>query len=100
MLLLRVRVDMGAMAMKGYYAFPKAHALLEPHHQIGKYHIQDTRLGVGSYYSAEVQKLCLKQHVDINKSDTIFSFFYHIIIFSFLFFLVCLNVCLDNYLTQ
>ena len=24
----------GAMAMKGYSAFPKAPALLEPHHQI------------------------------------------------------------------
>ena len=29
---LRVRVDLGAMAMKGYSAFPKAPALLEPHH--------------------------------------------------------------------
>ena len=28
------RVDLGAMAMKGYSAFPKAPALLEPHHQI------------------------------------------------------------------
>ena len=26
------RVDPGAMAMKGYFAFPKAPALLEPHH--------------------------------------------------------------------
>ena len=31
---LRARVDLGAMAMKGYSAFPKAPALLEPHHQI------------------------------------------------------------------
>ena len=30
---LRVQVDQGAMAMKGYSAFPKAAALLEPHHQ-------------------------------------------------------------------
>ena len=28
------RVDLGAMAMKGYFAFPEALALLEPHHQI------------------------------------------------------------------
>ena len=29
-----VRVDLGAMAMKGCSAFPKAPASLEPHHQI------------------------------------------------------------------
>ena len=28
------RVDLGAMAMKGYSTFPKTPALLEPHHQI------------------------------------------------------------------
>ena len=33
-LLLQARVDLGAMAMKGYSTFPKAPALLEPHHQI------------------------------------------------------------------
>ncbi len=27
-------VDLGAMAIKGYSALPKAPALLEPHHQI------------------------------------------------------------------
>ena len=31
---LRARVDLGAMATKEYSAFPKAPALLEPHHQI------------------------------------------------------------------
>ena len=46
MLPLRARVDLGAMAMKGYSAFPKAPALLEPHHQIVYCHIQDTRWGV------------------------------------------------------
>ena len=30
----RARVELGAMAMKGYSAFPKAPASLEPHHQI------------------------------------------------------------------
>ena len=30
----RARVDLGAMAMKGYYTFLKATALLEPHPQI------------------------------------------------------------------
>ena len=34
MLLLRVRVDLGAMAMKGYFAVSKAPALLELQHQI------------------------------------------------------------------
>ena len=31
---LRVRMDLEAMAMKGYSAFPKAQGLLEPHYQI------------------------------------------------------------------
>ena len=30
----QARVDLGAMAMEGYSAFPKAPALLEPYHQI------------------------------------------------------------------
>ena len=34
MLLLQAKVDLGVVAMKGYFAFPKAPALLEPHHQI------------------------------------------------------------------
>ena len=33
-LLLWARVDLGAMTIKGYFAFPKTLALLEPHHQI------------------------------------------------------------------
>ena len=48
MLPLRARVDLRAMAMKGYSAFPKAPALLEPHHQIV------SRTLVGGYPSAEV----------------------------------------------
>ena len=32
-LLGQARVNLGAMAMKGYFAFYKAPALLEPHHQ-------------------------------------------------------------------
>ena len=39
----RARVDLAAMAMKGCSIFPKAPALLEPHHQIVSCHIQDTR---------------------------------------------------------
>ena len=44
MLLFQARVDLGEMAMKGYYAFPKAPALLELHHQIALCYIQNTHL--------------------------------------------------------
>ena len=54
MLPLWARVDLGAMAMKGYSALPKAPAILEPYHQIVYCHIQDTHCG-GSYPSAEMQ---------------------------------------------
>ena len=57
----RARVNLGAMAMKGCSAFPKAAASLEPHHQIVWNHIQDTlwdggvlplcRTAVGVFYS-------------------------------------------------
>ena len=53
---LWARVDLGVMAMKGYSAFPKTLALLEPHHQIISYYIQDTRWrGGGLTPSAEKQ---------------------------------------------
>ena len=42
----RVRVDMKAMAAKGYSEFPKDPELLEPHHQIVKCHVQGTCRGV------------------------------------------------------
>ena len=38
-------MDLEAMAMKGYSAFPKAPALLKPHHQIVLSHITHTRKG-------------------------------------------------------
>ena len=41
------RVNLGAMAMKEYIAFPKAPALLELHHEIVYCHIQDIRWGEG-----------------------------------------------------
>ena len=44
-LLLWVRVDLGAMAMKGYSTFPKAPTWLEPHH-----HIQDIHWRKGLNY--------------------------------------------------
>ena len=42
---LQTRVDLRAMAIKGYSTFPKAPALLEPRHQIVYFHIQETRWG-------------------------------------------------------
>ena len=42
------RVDLRAMPMKRYSAFPKARALLEPHYQIVLCHILDTRWGLTS----------------------------------------------------
>ena len=42
---LLARLDLGAMAMKRYSTFPKAPALLKPHHQIVLCHIKDTRWG-------------------------------------------------------
>ena len=34
LLLLWARVDLGSMELKGYSAFPKAPAIMEPHHHI------------------------------------------------------------------
>ena len=45
MLSFRARVDLGAIAVKGCSAFPKAPASLELHHQIVQCHIQDTHGG-------------------------------------------------------
>ena len=48
-------MDLGEIAMKGYSAFRKAPALLEPHHQIVYCHKQDSHWG-GSYSSTEMQR--------------------------------------------
>ena len=45
MLQLQARVDLRAMAVMGNSAFPKASALLEPHHQIVSCYILETRWG-------------------------------------------------------
>ena len=57
MLPLRARVDLGAMAMKGYSAFPKTPALLEPHHQMVLVSYPGHSLGGDSYPSAEKQSV-------------------------------------------
>ena len=54
MLPLWARVDLGVMAMKEYFAFPKAPVLLEPQHEIVECHMQDIQ-GGALYPSAEVQ---------------------------------------------
>ena len=41
----RARVDQGAIAIKGYSAFHKAQASLEPHHHIVYCYIMDTHWG-------------------------------------------------------
>ena len=53
MLPLRDRVDLGAMAMKGYSAFPKAPALLETSPSDCLVSYPGHSLGEGSYPSAE-----------------------------------------------
>ena len=60
------------MAIKGYSIFPKAPALLEPHHQIVSCHIQDNRSGevlllcrdaVGAFFSSSWQYTHTHTHI-------------------------------------
>ena len=64
MLQLRVRVGLGAMAIKGHSAFPKVPALLKPHNQNVWCHIQDICWVVGSYESAEMQTVYFSAPAD------------------------------------
>ena len=61
MLPLRVKMDLGAMAMKGYSIFPKCPRLL-PHYQIVLCHIRT--LVEGSYPSAGMQSVYSKAPAD------------------------------------
>ena len=55
---LWARVDLRAIALKGYSVFPKAPALLEPHNSDGLMSYQDTCWGGGaSYLSTEIQSV-------------------------------------------
>ena len=49
-------MDLGAMAMKGYSAFPKAPALLEPQH-----HNQDTHCGMAGLTPLQRWIRCILQ---------------------------------------
>ena len=81
---LRARVDEGAMAIKEYSAFPKAPLLLEPHHQIVKCHIHDTRCGWGSYPSLKKQSVYFTASPDCASSCELivlaYLYYYHIYI--------------------
>ena len=57
MLQFRARVDLGVMAMKGCFAFLKAPASQETHHQICLVSYTGHSLGAESYPSAEVQSM-------------------------------------------
>ena len=56
MLPLQVRVNQGPMAVKEYFTFTKALALLEPHHQIVLLYLGHLS-GGKSYRSAEMQSV-------------------------------------------
>ena len=58
---LRVKVDLGVMARKGYSTFPKAPGLLEPHHQIALSHILDTRVWAWILTSLQRSSRCILQ---------------------------------------
>ena len=89
---LRARVDLGAMAMKGYSAFPKAPALLEPHHQIVQCHIQDTHSGESVYSTAPADWARTRlgyvglqyRHTCMHKSNfmALYAAFYNIVLSS------------------
>ena len=51
-------MDLGAMTVKGYLAFPNAPAILKPYYQIVLCQIQDIRCEE-SYHSAEIQLVYL-----------------------------------------
>ena len=65
------------MAMKGYFAFPKAQALLEPHHQIVKCYILKTRWWKGltplqkysqyiqQFHSTGLYSVCYVKNLDL-----------------------------------
>ena len=55
---LPARVDMGAMVMKVYSAFPKALALLEPHHQTSKSYPGHS---LREYTPQQICSLCILQ---------------------------------------
>ena len=61
------RVDLGAIAMKGYSAFAKAPALLKPHHQIVLYNFQDFRWG--GLTPQQRSSRCIQQPQPIVKSS-------------------------------
>ena len=76
MILIRVRVNRGAMAIKGYSAFPKALALLKLHHQIVKCHIKDNLWGdaVAPANMARMNKIEIERQMCTSKKCLVISF--------------------------
>ena len=79
MLTLHARVDRGAMAMKGYSAFPNSPALLEPYFQIFNV-IFRTFVGVGQrysqcFYSPQVTGMIVNLGPRFNNVSTKFHYF-------------------------
>ena len=64
----RAGLDQGAIKIKGYSAFFKVLALLEPRYQIVLCHIQDTLVGRESYPLAETQSVYSLALVDCAES--------------------------------
>ena len=80
MLPFQAKVDLGAMAKKGYSAFPKFTALLRSHHHIVLCHTQEThflplcREAVGVFYFDKVPK---RNFYVRYVNDTFQSFAFH-----------------------
>ena len=60
--ILRVRLGLRVIAMKGYYIFPRSPGL-EPHYEMVQCHIK-TFVGGESYLSAEIQSVYFTILVD------------------------------------
>ena len=75
---LQVRVDQGAIAMKGYSTFPKAPALLQPHHEIVYCNMQDTRWG--SFTLLKRSSWCILQPQPNGQTNVLDMALHHLMI--------------------
>ena len=103
------RMDLRAMAMKEYSAFPKVPPLLEPHHQIDVHHMQDTRCvsltPLQSVYSAAPNDMAIQlrtRHITQSscrflRSDS-HSLSVSLNIYIYMCVCVCVGVCVCVYM--
>ena len=92
MLPLRVRVDLGAMAMKGYSTFPKTPALLESLIRVFSI-ISRTFVG-RSYSSTEMQSMYSLARADWDEKRKTYIYIYvFIYIYIYIYMCVCVCVC-------